>query len=202
MLSVCLVAVASPAAYLWPVSEESVREAYFLGSGDREQAARFLGQYVREYPEPAKGAWVYRIDFRTPYEEIVRRSWEKTVGYSAQQAKEDYYARPDLVVVHVRISLALTWDSASPSTTSSGRPIRQTEGSWTEFPVNVAQVRPIAPKAVRATPLYSRGRGSISGVDILLEFDATKFAAAMTKVEVTTPDGNIIRAEFDLGKLK
>ncbi|HVS87024.1 MAG TPA: hypothetical protein VHF01_02255 [Candidatus Acidoferrum sp.] len=200
-LCLCPVWPQISAALLFPLQETQVREAYFLGSGDREKAARFLGQYVREYPEPAKGAWVYRIDFRTPYEEIVRRSWEKTVGYSAQQAQRDYYAQPDLVIVRVLISFMPPYGSTLSPTIRNGQPVGRSEDLWRDFPVHVMQSRPIEPRTVNARPLYSRRQRGVGGAEISLEFIALQFSSEVARVEVTTPDGETVHAEFDLDRL-
>jgi|SRR5882672_6801739 len=190
------------ADFLYPLQETQIREAYFLGSGDRKRVAEFLGQYVREYPQPAKGSWVYSVELRTPYEEVVRRAWEKTVGYSAQQARKEYQARPDVVIVRAFISFAATYGSTLPPASKNGEPIRQPGDFRREFPVQVTQTRLIEPKTVSATPLYSKRRNVISGVDILLEFGAEQFGSGLTRVEVVTPEGQRVQAEFDLGKLK
>ncbi len=190
------------AGFLYPLQETHVREAYFLGSGDREKAARFLGRYVREYPEPAKGLWVYKIDFRTPYEEIVRRSWEKTIGYSAQQAQRDNYAQADLVIVRVLISFVPPYGSTLPPSIRNGRPVERSEDLWRDFPVRVMQSRLIEPRTVNAKPLYNRLRRGVGGAEIILEFCAAQFSSEVARVEVTTPDGRRIAAEFNLDALK
>src|SRR5712692_9184238 len=51
VLGLCLVFTQSAAPYIYPLSEESVREAYFLGrTTDLEKLAKFLGQYVYHFP--------------------------------------------------------------------------------------------------------------------------------------------------------
>lgn len=190
------------AGFLYPLQESQVREAYFLGSEHGKKAAEFLGQYVRGYPQPAKGPWVYRIELRTPYEEVVRRAWEKTVGYSAQQARKEYYARPNVVTIRVLISFAATYGSTLSPIGKTGQPIRQSEDFRREFPVQVTQTRPVEPSTVGATPIYSKRRGGVSGVDMLLEFGAEQFAPTVTHVEVATRDGQTVQAQFDLQKLK
>lgn len=189
-------------AFLFPLREADIREAYFLGTGHREKAAAFLGEYVREYPRPAKGAWVYRIEFRTPYEEVVRRSWEKTVGYSAQQAKKDYDAGPDLVLVRIEISFAVNYTPGLASRGNNGQHVRPSEDFAGAFPVRVTQTLPIVPGALHSRLLYSRRRVGPSGVELLLEFSAKQFGPSTAHVEVMTPEGETVQAEFDLDKLK
>lgn len=204
VLSVCLVAVPSVAAYVYPFSEESIREAYFFGSGSaREKVGEFLGQYLRRFPLADTGPSVREVEFRTPYERVVRRSSENSVGYSAQQAQKDYAAEPDLVVVRLFLTLGPTAAGlVVPPTYHEGRVADPRENFWRDFRFRVAQESSFEPKNVRGRPLYSRRGRGLGGAEVLLEFNAAKFAAAMTHVEVTTPEGQTIRAEFDLGKLK
>lgn len=188
-LSVCAVAAQSAAAYVYPLSEESVREAYFLGrSTDGEKLAKFLGQYVRHFPYPINGPYVGEIEFRTPYEQVVLRSWQNSMGYSAQQAQKDYAAQPDSVVVRVVIYLTPTYAGTS-------------KDFWREFPIRVVQGQTIEPKKVSSRPLYRR-RGGLGGAEVLLELDAAQVESGTVRIEVTKPDGKIVQAEFNLNKLK
>lgn len=204
VLGVCVAAVPSLGAYVFPVSEESVREAYFFGSGtEHEKVAEFLAQYLRRFPPANTGPSVVEIELRTPYERVVVRSLQNSVGYSAQQAQKDYAAEPDLVVVRLFLTLGPKPSGlVVPQTYENGRVIDPRENFWRDFRFRVAQESSIEPKNVRGRPLYSRRGKGLDGAEVLLEFDAAKFAAAMTQVEVTTPDGKTIRAEFDLSKLK
>jgi hypothetical protein len=190
------------AGFLYPLEETQIRQAYFLGSDHSEKAARFLGQYVREYPQPTRGPWVYRIELRTPYEQVVRRAWERTVGYSAQQASKEYRARPDVVIVRVLISFMPPSGSTLPPSIRDGQPVEQSEDLWRDFPVHVMQSRPIESRAVNARPLYSRLRRGVGGAEIVLEFSALQFSSEVARVEVSAPDGQKIAAEFDLDALK
>lgn len=202
-LSLCVVAAQSAAAYEYPLGERSVREAYFLGrSTDGEKVAKFLGQYVRRFQLPVKGPYVAEIDFRTPYQQVVLRSWQNSIGYSAQQAQKDYSARPDVVVVRLFIYLTPTYPGfiTRPSD-SKGQSVERLEDFWREFRFRVAQEHSIEPKKLSGRPIYRR-RGGLGGAEVLLEFDAAQFASRMTQVQVTMPEGQTVEAEFDLDKLK
>ncbi len=202
-LSLWAVAAQSTAAYEYPLGDHSVREAYFLGrTTDGVKVAKFLGQYVRRFQLPVKGPHVAEIEFRTPYEQVVLRSWQHSIGYSAQQAQKDYAAQPDRVVVRVLIYLTPTYPGfiTHPSDSKSqavGRP----EDLWREFQFRVGQEHSIEPKKVSGRPIYRR-RGGLGGAEVLLEFGAAQFASRTAQVEVTTPEGQTVKAEFDLGDLK
>src|SRR5438128_7141150 len=132
-LSLCVVAAQSAAAYEYPLSERSVREAYFFGrSTDGEKVAKFLGQYVRRFQFTGqRGPYLAEIEFRTPYQQVVLRSWQNSIGYSAQQAQKDYSAQPDLVVVRLPISFTPTYPGfiTHPSD-SKGQSIERPKDFW------------------------------------------------------------------------
>lgn len=50
-------------------------------------------------------------------------------------------------------------------------------------------------------PIYRR-HGGLGGAEVLLEFGAAQFTSRTAQVEVTTPEGQTVKAEFDLDDLK
>jgi hypothetical protein len=203
-LTLCLAAAQSMIANVYPVSEESVREAYFFGqSTDRAKVAGFLGQYSRRLPCPNKGPCATEVTLHTPYEQVVRRSSENSVGYSAQQAQQDHAAAHDLLVVDVLVAPAVTAPGFVPTLSyDRGQAVDSRENFWRDFQFRVVQQNAIEPKNIKGKALYSRRGRGFSGTEIVLEFDAAQFEARTVQVEVTTPDGQTVRAEFDLEKLK
>ena len=76
----------------YPLSPEAARGAYFFGqSSDRGKAADFLGRYLRVYsPESAiifhgkdGDSFVGRVELRTPYQRILKKSFENSWVYGA-----------------------------------------------------------------------------------------------------------------------
>lgn len=200
-MSLCLVALRG-AAYVHPLSEESLREAYFLGrTTDAAKVANFLGRYVRRFPIPAEGPHVAEIEFRTPYEQVVLRSWQNSIGYSAQQAQQDYSARPDLVVIRVLIYFTPTYGLNAAPTDSKGQAVSRSADFWREFQFRVAQGNDIEPRKTSARPIYRRG-GGLGGAEVFLEFGASQFVSRTVLVSVTTPSSVTVMTEFDLGHLQ
>lgn len=111
MVLVALVSL-EVAPYDRPLSENKVRDAYFLGS-EAARSARFLSGYVHTFhPAYPGGPCVERVEMRTPYAQIVVRSRQQTIGHSAQQAEEDYNKAIDTVQVRVQILYPLTQPSS------------------------------------------------------------------------------------------
>src|SRR5205823_6761197 len=70
------------------LSDEAVREAYFLGQRNDEKTTRFLETYRRRLPMPKSGLYVSEIELFTPYAEAVDISRQSTISYIEQQAAQ------------------------------------------------------------------------------------------------------------------
>jgi len=200
--------------FLHPLQSEHVRDAYFLArSTDSTKLDAFLNRYIRNFPVPLTGAAVQSIEFRTPYDLVVQRTLEKQFNYSAQDAQQDFAAHRDLVVVRIDISVApvaaqvtspIKGVEVSPwPTAEDDRAAERCLDSWFGFHFKVAQEKAIAPKkltTVGVTPSETDQLTDERAID--LQFDASQFLSGTATVEVTCPDAKIVRAEFDLGKLK
>jgi hypothetical protein len=89
-------------AYDHPLSDETIRRAYFIGQ-DVRNVNTFLSRYTQALPVPDTGPHIAEIELATPYAQVVENSSQHTVGYSAQDAEADYRKRGDLIVVRVRV---------------------------------------------------------------------------------------------------
>src|SRR5215469_6785575 len=97
------------AAFGTHLSDQAVREAYFLGQRNDEKTAQFLESYLRRLPMPQSGLYVSEIELFTPYAEAVDLSRQHTVGYSAQQAAQEYRDRGDVFRLRVRVFFTDTY---------------------------------------------------------------------------------------------
>jgi len=180
------------AAFSYPLQEEQVREAYFLGrTTNGRKLTDFYKRYVRFFPFPARGpyfSYVESVEFRTPCERVVLRSWEKLNQYSALEADEDYRAQPNVIVVRVMISYKMAYTGPEPPANS--------------FKVRVSQADPIEPKKITTESICNLWDDcGVTRFAILLWFDAEQFDSVAAKVKISTPDGQTLRTEFDLDKL-
>ena len=188
ILFIGLLAPRFSAAYEHPLSSRSIWEAYLLGSRYDEGPA-FLAGYAQQLPLPNIGAHVATVEIRTPYEQVVLRALQRSVDYSPQQAEQDYRAQPDVIVVRVRINLTPTYSGYS-------RPL----DFWRDFSIRLVQTKPVTPKKIAGTPLFSRS--GLTGAEVELEFDTAQVTSAPARIEVLMPDGQRIDTEFDLEKLR
>ena len=73
---------------------------------------------------------------------------------------------------------------------------------WRDFSIRLIQAeQQFHPQKVSGRQLYSF-RGSLVGADVELKFDAWQVDSAPATVEVLTPDGQRVKVEFDLEKLR
>jgi hypothetical protein len=190
----CLLLSQSAFAFDYPLPPDEVREAYYLGqTSDREKLADFYKPYVHEFPYPDEHpiAYAESIEFRTAYELVVLRS-QQGVRYGPFQADADYKANSALVQVRIVIAYRQTYAGPMPSLEN--------------FKFLVSQQKTIEPRklttAVLCNPAVDGNPCLGYRLEALLSFDARQFGPGIATVKVETPDGQVVRTEFDLDKLK
>ena len=213
-LAVLLLFAQAAGAYEVPLDSRTVREAYFLGQRNDEKTALFLAQYEHVLPLPEKGPHVAEIELRTPYAQVVAVSRDHTVGYSSQQAAEEYRKRGDIVRVRVLLRLTATYSlilepkleiSVNETPGASLRP----DDFWKDFGYELRQDDlPVKPLSIRGEAVYgpeyphSNHAWVMTGAQVWLEYAAADVASAPCEFEVATPDGQRVIVKFDLQKLR
>ena len=192
------------AAHEYPLSSTAIREAYFLGKESDAKRDEFFANYTQRSPMPKAGPHVSRIRLETPYAVVVERTASQALAnYVAGDAEEEFLGKPAVFRLRVRIDLTSTYPAQSA--TEAGLRSRH-EDFWRDFRIRLRQHAEIAPTNVRGQPIYSIGSelgGSmLLGAEVELEYDASKIQSAPATVEVDTPDGQHVRAEFNLAKLR
>ncbi len=210
-LAALLLAAQALFAYEVPLSAHSVREAYFLGQRNDQKTAEFFAPYKKPLPLPPSGPHVAEIALLTPYAQVVELSRAHSIGYSAQQAEEDYQARGDTIRIHVLLNLTPTYSfamarkSAQDAADRQGLELRP-DDFWRDFQFQLRQKdSTLMPLDMHGEPVYqhdARGSGGLAGAQVWLEYDAAEVASEMVEMEVVTPDGQHVTAKFDLEKLR
>jgi hypothetical protein len=187
------------------LSDESVREAYFLGQRHDEKISFFFETYRRYLPAPKSGPHVFMAELLTPFAETVEVSRKHGAGYSAQQAQLDYRVRGNSMRVGVHVSYTSTYGPGFPY--SSDKVPGQT-GTWKDFQARLSQKEnTIEPRNVsyEGTRIGTSGKGGGSqptGFIIWLVYDAAQLTPSDASVDVDTPDGQHLTATFDLSRLR
>lgn len=179
-------------AYEHPLSEDVVREAYFVGQ-DVKNVSKFFAQYTQGLPVPPDGPYVAEIALSTPYAQVVEVSARHSVGYSDLQAAEDYGKRGDFIAVRVKVLFTPTY---------TGRPV----DFWRDFSVGLVQKeRHMAATSVDSQPIYASnvsGGNWVVGANMSLRFSVVGVESSLVQVEVVPPEGPTVHATFDLKHLR
>lgn len=197
----------SSSAFDFSLSDEAVREAYFLGQRNDEDTAEVLAPYTKHLALPEKGPYISAISLSTPYAQIIDASRQRAGYYSAQEAQQDYRKRGDTILVFIRIEFTATY--GYPQAVATANDVAKEQGIslqpedfWKGFCLGLSQDdKWIQPLTERAEAVYDRGEGGLGGAIVWLEFDAHDVASTEASVEVEAPDGQHVVATFDLSRL-
>ena len=188
-----------------PLSDEAVREAYFLGQHRDDRTAQFLETYRSHFPVPKSGPHVFAIELFTPYAQAVEASSQHGLGYSAQQAWQDYQARGDSLRVGVYVRYTSTYGPGFPY---SPNKVPGQTGTWKDFQVLLTlNGKTLKSRSARyeGTRMGTGGKGGGSrptGFIIWQEYDASNPTSTDATIEIDTPDGQHVVASFELSRLR
>jgi len=204
----------SPAslAFNSPLSDEAIREAYFLGQRHDGSFARLLDKYAKRLPPPKSGPHISSITFLTPFAQLVHYSDAFVGNYSAQQAALDHRGHQETVEITVEILLTDSYGAiiATPASARSGAPQTyqlRSHDFWKDFQVQVFEGDEIrAPAHFTGEPnvLCSRYGAycNLIGATLHLEFPATAFNSDSATIHVIPPEGPEVWVDFDLTALR
>jgi hypothetical protein len=198
-------------AFDTPLSDHAVREAYFLGQRRDEKTAEFLEKYRQHLSVPESGPWVSTVELFTPYAEAVELSRQRSSGYSAQDAAQDYRKNGDRVRVTVTIEFTNAYSeliqekTKQRSGSANGFSVRS-PNFWKDFSYRLFDgddvVEPLEMHG-NATYLTVGDGTTMTGAVIVLLYDAQKIdPSSDAAVVVDIPDHQQVVAPFDLATLR
>jgi len=189
-----------------PLSDQTIREAYFIGQHHDASTKSALEPYIHHLAPPKTGPYISEIRLFTPFAQVIDVSNSQSSGYSAQQAAADYHSRSDTILVRVRIEFSATYgfleagNDAKSASAEKGIKIRR-EDFWKAFRVGLSQKDDwIDPLSQDGEATYSDN--GMNGALIWLVCDAHDIASESASVEVFTPDGQHVTSTFDLSTLR
>ncbi|MBS1841085.1 MAG: hypothetical protein JSS69_03545 [Acidobacteria bacterium] len=211
-LLLTLVLVIPSFAFELPLTDHSVREAYFLGQHHDASTESALKPYLHTFPPPKLGAYISDIRLLTPYAQVIDISNSHSSGYSAQQAAADYHARGEIVIVRFHIRFTPTYsyiksgNDRFDADTKQGIHVRS-EDFWQDFKAGLSQDHGqwLQPLSRQGEPVYvetSEGGGIMDGAYIWLTFEAREVLSETVTAEIYTPDGQYVTSDFDLATLR
>ncbi len=209
ILAAALFLVPPSFAFQSPLSDESIREAYFLGQRHDGSFARSLDKYAKQLPMPKSGPYIYSIAFLTPFIQLVRQSETHSGDYSAQQALLDHRGQQEVVKIQVRIQLTPSYGALLSEPASKGSApilVRRPYDFWKDFQVQVStDGQQLSPSAFHGTPdsiCGRRGPCTLNGATLELEFPPDSINSDSATILVTPPEGEPVSVEFYLVSLR
>lgn len=206
--------LSSPSSFAFdtPLSDQAVREAYFLGQGHDGSLASFLGKYIQQLPPPQTGPYISSVAFFTPFAQLVQFSDHYIGNYSAQQAALDHRGQAEFVYIVVEIQLTPTYGAflaPEPNSRSSSpsRPIPRPQDFWRDFQVEISDGdQVLSPSDFHGKANYNCGRGGypcyLVGAKLEFELPADAFASGSATIHIDPPEGDPVSVDFDLIRLR
>jgi hypothetical protein len=197
-------------AFDTPLSDQAVREAYFLGQRSDEAMASFLNKYTKYLEAPKTGPDIASVTVFTPFALLVQQSSQHISGYSAQQAALDHRDQPEFVRVIVQIQFTASYGAyiVRPTGSRSGSPNGFTPRPydfWKDFDVQVSRddkkLRPFSSSG-QPTLLCDEGGCTLTGASLQFDFTAEDFASGSATIDVVPPEGDPVSIDFDLDHLR
>jgi hypothetical protein len=180
-------ALAIPAcAYDVPLTENSIRDAYFLGTRMGGLNRDFIARYARLVPDLKQGNCTSDVRIETPFLQVADYS-SKVPNYSAQSAVRDFFGRS----MSFRIYLDVCYTVHAPANAVKVKLIQNKKA--------------VVPESFESAP-YSEatefGFLPPNGEQIVLEFVPSKMDSSDLTVLIDTPDGQHARLDLDLSTLR
>jgi hypothetical protein len=189
----------SALAFEYPLSADAIREAYFLGSGQKSKSSDFYAQYFHSLGDPKRDPPGSIVTIETPYLQIAEHSRD-TSNYHAQDAVKDFFEKPAEFRVFLDIyykPVASNAAKAGPESSDSAKGLR----------VKLIQHnKEIAWRTVESWPYYPFHDAKTSverdGDHMEIPCDAAMIDSSVLTIKISTPDGQQLVTDFDLGEIK
>ncbi len=209
LLVLCVSLPASP--FYTPLSDQAIREAYFLGQRHDGTYPSILGKYIKNLPPPKSGPYISSVTFLTPFIQPVEYSDGYIGNYSAQKALRDHRGQEEFVLIFVEIQLTDSygrlippppnWLSRSPQAL-----VPRPSDFWRDFQVQIYDAgKLLTPYDFHGRSTYNCGRRgpcTITGATLEFDFRAEAFTSDSAAIQVIPPEGDPVCVDFDLDHLR
>lgn len=200
-------------AFQSPLSEESVREAYFLGQRHDGSLEQVIEKSTQRFPAPKTGPYISSVKFATPFLNEAQLSNTYIGNYSAQHAELDHReAGEETITITVEIQLTESYGQfLAPAklrshSRSTSALIPRPDDFWRDFHVHIFNGEQALSSAVyHGRSNYNCGECGpcvLIGATLTFEFPADAFSADSASMAVDSPEGQPVTANFDLDRLR
>jgi hypothetical protein len=197
-------------AFESPLSDEAVRDAYFLGQRHDGSYPAVMAKYTAELPVPETGPQIAAVTFLTPFALLVQSSSQR-LNYSAQQAELEHRKQTETVEVVIVIRFTPSYPAIvrKPTSSRSGSPDGFTPRPydfWKDFAVqalaNDKEKLPFSSSGDADIVCSEEGGCNFIGATLHFEFLASAFPADTATILITPPEGDPTSVAFDLTSLR
>ena len=198
-------------AFETPLSDEAVRDAYFLGQRHEQDFVESMAKYTKTFPAPEAGPDISSITFLTPFALVAQLSSQRTMNYSAQQAEQDHRNQQEIVRVIIQIQFTPTYGPLIPAPTGSdpGSPtgfVQRPSDFWKDFQVAVlVNGKSLPPLSSSGKPILdceSDAGCELYGATLQFDYPADAFTSDTATIQVFPPEGATVSVDFDLDTLR
>jgi hypothetical protein len=182
------VALAIPAcAYDVPLTEHSIRDAYFLGTRQTGLGPDFLAKYTHEIPNLSLGRYRSFASLETPFTQVAILS-SKKLNYSAQDAVKEFLGKPLPFRIHLEICYMI---DAPPDALQ----VRIVQNKKDLLPASSERSLffPASDEYTSPPPI---------GETMQFEFSSEKIDSSTLTILIDTPDGQHAESMFDLQSIR
>jgi hypothetical protein len=181
-------AVSLPAtAYDYPLTSNSIRDAYFLGIRQGALGTEFLAGYRHPIPSLRVEEFISFARIETPFVQVAVQSSQK-LNYNAQDAVEDFRDKPLAFRIHLEICYM-------PDAPPDAVKIKLIQNRKEIVADSVDRSGFYAPADV-----YTRLRSIGEVVD--MKVDAAKIDSSSLTIQIDTPNDRHAKVEIDLRSLR
>ncbi len=181
--------LASPGfAFDFPLTPNSIRDAYFLGTRQGSVSPDFRKQYSRGIDDLHQGNCISKVRIETPFLQIAEAVGSRP-NYSSQDAVKEFSGRP----MKFRVFLDVCYTREAPPPNSINL----------KFIQNKKQVSPATDVRSAFAERFSEESFLLpNGESAELEFDPKKLDSSTLTILVDTPNGQHAEITFDLQSLR
>lgn len=187
LLAVFLVVVPLNAYDDVPTSENSIRDAYFSGSGHGSLTPEFLARYTHWIPELREGTCTSQMRLETPFLQVADYA-SRAQNLSAQDIVKQFYGKQMVF----RVFLDICYKPRAPLNAIK---IKVFQDKKEIVPLS-SESDPYVPRVDQLATLPANGER------IHLEFKSNQIDSSTLHFRIDTPDEQHAEVDFDLQTLR
>jgi hypothetical protein len=170
-----------------PNSPSAIRDAYFLGIGQRGLTSAILARYAHWIPELKEGTCTSQVRIETPFLQVAEYAG-KEPNYSPQDAVKEFYGKQMVFRIYLDICY-------KPNAPLHAIKIKVINNKKEIIPLSVVST-PYIPRVDELATLPPNGE------QVRLEFKSGQIDSSTLSIRIDTPDKQHAENEFNMQTLR